>query len=73
MKYKKVTQGLPDIGEKCMVYNGETEFKNYFDGIDEGWRYQYKYPITHWRYAAKTPDFVEVQQVREQLTKQQIL
>jgi len=65
MSYIKVTDGLPTAGEEVFTYNGETEFKNVHDGVD--WKFQLKYPITHWIPKPKKPNFDEVVEVREQM------
>lgn len=62
-QYIKVTDELPPAGVEVWCYNGETEFKNVHTGMD--WKYQLKYPITHWAYKTPTPDMEEVVSIRE--------
>lgn len=66
MKYKKVTGELPEINQEVWTYNGETEFKNIYLG-DGQWKYQLKYPITHWVEKVPLPTRDEVGVVFEEL------
>lgn len=70
MEYIKVTDALPDPNQKVWSYNGETEVKNIYDG--ERFKYDLKYPWTHWKPRGDVPDRKEVQQVRQQLTRKAI-
>jgi len=64
--YVKVTSKLPEVGEEVWTYNGETEFKNIYLG-DGSWKYQLKYPITHWTRKTPLPSQDEVSTVISEL------
>lgn len=61
--YTKITEGTPEPDTEVLCYNGETEYKNIYDGED--WKYKMRYPVTHWMPLPKRPSFQEVIEVRE--------